>query len=33
MEMAMLHTGNCYRFPNIQIRGRVCKTHLPSNTG
>ncbi|CAF3626478.1 unnamed protein product [Rotaria socialis] len=32
MEHAMLHTGNCYRFPNIRIRGRSCKTHLPSNT-
>jgi xanthine dehydrogenase molybdopterin-binding subunit B len=33
MEMSMLHMGNCYQFPNIKIRGRVCKTHLPSNTG
>ena len=33
MQLAMLHMGNCYRFSNIRIRGRVCKTHLPSNTG
>jgi xanthine dehydrogenase molybdopterin-binding subunit B len=33
MELSMLHVGNCYQFHNIQIRGRVCKTHLPSNTG
>jgi xanthine dehydrogenase/oxidase len=33
MEKAMLHMCNCYQFHNIQIRGRVCKTHLPSNTG
>ncbi|CAF4266339.1 unnamed protein product, partial [Rotaria magnacalcarata] len=32
MEHAMLHLGNCYRFPNMRIRGRACKTHLPSNT-
>ncbi|UJR10272.1 hypothetical protein I4U23_014479 [Adineta vaga] len=32
MECAMLHMGNCYQFPNIRIRGYVCKTHLPSNT-
>lgn len=33
MEKAMLHMCNCYHFNNIQIRGRVCRTHLPSNTG
>ncbi|CAF4804155.1 unnamed protein product [Rotaria sp. Silwood1] len=33
MECAMLHMGNSYKFSNIRIRGRVCKTHLPSNTG
>ncbi|CAF5063769.1 unnamed protein product, partial [Rotaria sp. Silwood1] len=32
MELAMLHMGNTYKFPNIRIRGRICKTHLPSNT-
>ncbi|UJR19997.1 hypothetical protein I4U23_023131 [Adineta vaga] len=32
MELAMLHMSNTYQFPNIRIRGRVCKTHLPSNT-
>jgi xanthine dehydrogenase molybdopterin-binding subunit B len=33
MSMAMLHMGNCYQFSNLKIRGRLCKTHLPSNTG
>ena len=33
MELSMLHMGNTYQFPNMQIHGRVCKTHLPSNTG
>lgn len=33
MELSMLHVGNTYQFPNIEIHGRVCKTHLPSNTG
>lgn len=33
MQLSMLHVGNTYHFPNITIRGRVCKTHLPSNTG
>ncbi|CAF1125466.1 unnamed protein product [Rotaria sordida] len=32
MEVAMLKIDNCYQFHNIRIRGRVCKTHLPSNT-
>jgi xanthine dehydrogenase molybdopterin-binding subunit B len=33
MECAMLHMGNTYQFPNIEIHGHVCRTHLPSNTG
>ena len=33
MQLSMLHVGNTYHFPNIAIRGRVCKTHVPSNTG
>ncbi len=33
LERAMLHIDNTYRFPNVQVRGRLCKTHLPSNTG
>jgi xanthine dehydrogenase molybdopterin-binding subunit B len=33
MCMAMLHMGNCYQCSNVRIRGKVCKTHLPSNTG
>jgi xanthine dehydrogenase/oxidase len=30
---AMLHIDNTYQFHNVQVCGRVCKTHLPSNTG
>jgi xanthine dehydrogenase/oxidase len=33
LERALLHVDNSYRFPNIRVRGRLCKTHLPSNTG
>ena len=33
LERAMLHIDNTYKFPNVQVRGRLCKTHLPSNTG
>ncbi|CAF1261858.1 unnamed protein product [Rotaria sordida] len=32
MNFAMLYMGNTYQFSNMKIRGRVCKTHLPSNT-
>jgi len=33
MVRAMLHIDNTYQFHNVQVCGRVCKTHLPSNTG
>ena len=33
LERGMLHIDNCYQFNNIRVRGRLCKTHLPSNTG
>ena len=33
MTRAMLHIDNTYQFHNVQVRGQVCKTHLPSNTG
>jgi xanthine dehydrogenase large subunit len=32
LERAMLHTDNAYYLPAVKIEGRVCKTHLPSNT-
>ena len=32
MVRAMLHIDNTYQFHNVQVRGQVCKTHLPSNT-
>ena len=33
LERALLHSENTYKFENIRVRGRLCKTHLPSNTG
>jgi xanthine dehydrogenase/oxidase len=33
MALSMLHMGNTYQFPNMEIHGFVCRTHLPSNTG
>jgi len=33
LERAALHIDNSYRFPNTRVRARLCKTHLPSNTG
>ena len=32
LERAMLHSDGCYYIPNIDIRGRVCKTNIHSNT-
>ena len=32
MEKAMTHSDNCYKIPNIRVKGHVCKTNLPSNT-
>jgi xanthine dehydrogenase large subunit len=32
LERAMLHADNAYWLPNVRITGRVCLTHLPSNT-
>ncbi|CAF3610866.1 unnamed protein product [Rotaria sp. Silwood1] len=32
LQKAMLHIDNTYQFHNVEIRGRLCKTHLPSNT-
>ncbi|CAF1272832.1 unnamed protein product [Rotaria sordida] len=32
MEHAVLHMGNSYQFSNLRVHGRVCKTHLSSNT-
>jgi xanthine dehydrogenase large subunit len=32
LERAMLHSENAYFIPNISIEGRICRTHLPSNT-
>ena len=32
LERTMLHADNAYFIPDIDIRGRVCRTNLPSNT-
>jgi xanthine dehydrogenase large subunit len=32
LERAMLHLDNAYFLPAAKVEGRVCKTHLPSNT-
>ncbi len=29
---ALFHVDNCYRIANLRVRGRVVRTHLPSNT-
>src|SRR5688572_7411576 len=32
LDRAMLHTDNAYYIPHFRVTGRVCRTHLPSNT-
>ncbi|GAB1284987.1 Aldehyde oxidase 3 [Apodemus speciosus] len=32
LEYALLKLENAYKIPNLRVRGRVCKTNLPSNT-
>lgn len=32
MERTLLHAENAYHIPNVEFRGRVCRTNLPSNT-
>lgn len=32
LERAMLHTDNTSYLPHLRVTGRVCQTHLPSNT-
>lgn len=29
----MIHCANSYNVPNLRVRGWVCRTNLPSNTG
>ncbi|KAI0020389.1 xanthine dehydrogenase [Xylariomycetidae sp. FL0641] len=31
-ERALSHIDNCYKFPNVHVRGRLCKTNTMSNT-
>ncbi|KAJ2715274.1 hypothetical protein H4R19_001292 [Coemansia spiralis] len=32
MERAVAHADNCYRVPNVEFEGRVCRTNTQSNT-
>lgn len=32
MERALLSCNNAYRIPHMRVRGRLCRTNLPSNT-
>ncbi len=32
MDRALFHSDNVYHIPHVHVRGRLCKTHLPSNT-
>ncbi|CAM5147772.1 unnamed protein product [Eretmochelys imbricata] len=32
IEYVVLKTDNAYKIPNLRVRGRACKTNLPSNT-
>ncbi|MEM7205915.1 MAG: xanthine dehydrogenase molybdopterin binding subunit [Planctomycetota bacterium] len=32
MGRALTHIDNCYRVEHLRVRGRVVRTHLPSNT-
>ena len=32
VDRAILHSENSYYIPNMRVRGRIARTHLPSNT-
>ena len=32
MKVAFAHATNAYYVPNVSLKGRSCKTNLPSNT-
>eukprot|EP00899_Mesostigma_viride_P019651 jgi/Mesvir1/27688/Mv07407-RA.1 len=32
LDRAIFHSDNAYRLPNLRVRGRICKTNLPTNT-
>lgn len=32
LERAICHIDNAYRIPNVLVRGKVCRTNLPTNT-
>lgn len=32
LQRAMVHIDNCYKFPNADIHGLMCRTNLASNT-
>ncbi|KAI0846571.1 xanthine dehydrogenase [Daldinia vernicosa] len=31
-ERSLSHSDGCYKFPNVHVRGRLCKTNTMSNT-
>ncbi len=32
LQRALFHVDNAYELPNVDVAGRVCRTHKPSNT-
>lgn len=32
LDRSLLHIDSCYKFPNLKVIGKACKTNLPSNT-
>ena len=32
VEIAMFHSDNAYKIPNMTVTGHVCKTNIASNT-
>ena len=32
LQRCLFHLDNCYDIPNYHLRGRIARTHLPSNT-
>lgn len=32
MDRAIFHSDGAYKIPNIRVRGKICKTNMPSNS-
>ena len=32
VERSLTHSDNAYKIPNVKLRGRLCRTNLPTNT-